>query len=172
MCHVAGECETGFFLGSDAQETYGDCMDSCQAHANCNWISHFETTQQCKYYQDCPTIDSSECSDCYTGEATCPEILCSQTGFCQGASVGDTKADTEEGCQEDCSENSQCNWYTFYPDFRDCVLTSDCIPLVFSGSVYGERACFTTDPGNGTDPSEFAFLLHLRTGLFTASHSL
>ncbi len=172
VCHVAGECETGVFLGSDARETYRDCMDSCQAHPNCFWISHFETTQQCKYYQDCLEIDTSECSDCYTGEVTCPDTLCSQTGFCQGASVGDTKTDTERGCQEDCFENTRCNWYTFYPDFQDCVLTSDCTPLIFSGSVYGERDCFTTDPGDGTDPSEIPHLFHSQTGFSSTSNSL
>ena len=151
-CRIPGECETGFFLGSEVQETYRDCLNDCKTTENCNWFTHFASAKQCKYYRDCPTLDTTECSDCYTGEATCPDAMCSLPGFCQGASVGDTKANSEEHCQKDCFDTGNCTWYSFYPDFSDCILHSECEPQESSSSVYGERDCYSHPDNNDTDP--------------------
>ena len=138
-CHIPGECVAGFFLGAEVKASYSECLDACKSYENCQWISYYESTQECVYYVDCQSISNDGCFDCTTGEATCPSILCGQPGICQGNLVGQEEASSELECQEYCSKNEQCQWYTYYQDFSDCILTADCFPYDSPTSVYGEK---------------------------------
>ena len=141
-CHIPGECVAGFFLGGEVKASYSECLDACKSYENCQWISYYEIPQDCVYYVDCQSISSDGCIDCFTGEATCPSVVCGQPGICQGNLVGQEKANSEQECQDICFTNEQCQWYTYYQTSSDCILTSDCLPYVTSTSVYGEKKCF------------------------------
>ena len=83
--------------------------------------------------------------------------ICSQSGECQGNSVGDEFVPTEEDCQRECFYNVNCQWYTYDHDFQYCLLTTDCIVMNNTLKVYGEKSCYD-DNGGYVNPSNVYWL--------------
>lgn len=160
ICHVQGQCESGVQIGETTSESYEDCQDICQETQFCNFFTYFEPNSFCKLLYNCSGIETSTCSECYTGQRDCSVAICSEPGSCLGGFVADSFLDSEYECLESCANNAECLWYTFNFDLNYCLLTSSCIPQSSNSHLYGQRECYQDNNNNSSNPSKFQVIFH------------
>ena len=153
VCFVQGYCQEGVILDHLEALNYFECQIACQDNGNCSYFTFYEPSNLCNLLYNCSDIDTTGCSDCFTGQRDCP--ICTIPGECVGTISGYVFVPTEEDCQMECFNNDECQWYTFDPSFDYCVLTSNCIPTNTSTeSIFGQKNCYQ-DLGNSSKDSIF-----------------
>ena len=72
-CFIPGECTQSLFLDYSNAEDAQACLEFCQETAECSKFTYFSDTNGCNAYANCPEM-STECTDCISGDSTCPDI--------------------------------------------------------------------------------------------------
>lgn len=147
-CNIPGEWGDGssiWNLGTNVT-SYFQCFSLCQSDTNCDYFTHYGNSDQCLLFTAVTVIDNA-CTNCYSGERTCP--LCGVPGFCQGPEAGLAITDTEDDCLKFCNTESDCQWYTFIPSTGSCILTRNCTYQEREDSLIGEKRCPLPGPTTG-----------------------
>ena len=80
-CYVQGECIEGVSLGIMSADTVQDCVSFCKdVVAGCKYFTYSTSIGVCVAYEDCPHLSPDQCSDCVSGDASCPAELCGIEG--------------------------------------------------------------------------------------------
>ncbi len=140
ICAMPGECGQSVQINVLPSFSYIDCEFQCQGSPNCIYFTYYQPASLCKLLSECSDVNTSQCSECYTGQRDCP--VCDQQGECVGNVVGDDVGGTIDDCQADCYYDNECVWYTYDSDLTYCLLTSDCIPRdSLPSKSFGQKAC-------------------------------
>ena len=68
-CNINGQC-FGNFVTLTSASTEMECLQNCQANAECEWYSYLAGDQTCTLLKDCLYVDET-CGDCSSGSRTC-----------------------------------------------------------------------------------------------------
>ena len=79
-CYVEGECIEGVSVGIMSADTVQDCVSFCKDVAACEYFTYSTSVGVCVAYGDCPRLSVDQCSDCVSGDASCPAELCGIEG--------------------------------------------------------------------------------------------
>ncbi len=72
-CFADGECTQSLFIGqwpaADAQE----CLEICRDEDECTFFTYYgQDDDICMGLANCVVLDDKTCTDCYSGNSTCP----------------------------------------------------------------------------------------------------
>ena len=66
-CFVPVQCEGGVSVGIRTTDTPIDCLDFCKSIPECLMFTHYDDSNYCIGYANCPATND-DCSDCISGE--------------------------------------------------------------------------------------------------------
>jgi hypothetical protein len=166
QCHVQGQCN-GIVMFYSIEDDYNVCLNLCKENnESCSWITFIEDNQECIQFLDCPIIDP-QYNTSYSGQAECePEgFVCDELGFCQGHLLMADVRNSSTDCLAFCQSEAECQWYSFFGDDGNCLLTTDC-PVVdesCSDCVYGQKEC----SGNVSNGKFRLYVRYQKTNVLT-----
>ena len=163
-CFVPGECRDSQILDVTSQNDSTRCLRHCQATQGCEWFTFYEDSKACASLSGCLDLNATYCDRCISGETECPEYTCGVQGKCFGAMEGVRLVNNTDDCQSECSKRAECNWHSFVPSSKSCILTNDCPALdkTCTDCVASEKGCTSTKVGTTPEGMTFA-----DTSLFT-----
>ena len=95
---------------------------------DCLQFTHYQSDSYCYLYEVCNTLSADGCEgDCISGDAACPQLICSAYGTCNGPQIGSTlEVSNEDDCIAICKGNDECFWYSYDVADNLCSLMSAC----------------------------------------------
>ena len=147
QCHVQGEV-VGAINGVHDVTSYNECLNYCQANADCSCFTYYEDRRECQEFSEYNSLDIS-CSTCISGEPACPEYHnCNIDGLCIGTPVDEVIVDSEAACLSQCKANADCAYYAYQGTDDTCFLLADCSDVFPCTDCHsGERACSISSEG-------------------------
>ena len=148
-CFVPGECRDSQIVDVTSQNDSRSCLHHCQGTRGCEWFTFYEDSKACASLSGCLDLNATFCDNCISGEMECPEFICGAKGKCFGAMEGVRLVNSTEDCQAECSKRDECNWHSFVPSSKSCILTNDCPALdkTCTDCVASEKGCASTKVG-------------------------
>ena len=175
-CFVPVQCVGSTSVGITFNNDPRSCLQFCQAIPDCNFFTHYNSSETCLAYSNCPETNG-ECTeeDCisgmlmctysrinmtnkltnkhvffsFQGERNCDVQNCGIPGQCIDIVVGVEQVSDENQCIVACQQNPLCEFWTYNSDGGVCGLFEDCKSLDTIGCptcVSGERNCPTGMP--------------------------
>ena len=84
------------------------------------------------------------------GEADCT-FICNEPGVCEGIMINSEESSTTTECQDACTNFIGCNYYSYDPTTKDCIMFDTCPALdavVCAECVSGTPGCKVETQGN------------------------
>ena len=79
-CFTDGECLDGTTVGISVVPSVNDCLAFCDTLEICSFFTYDISGELCIALQDCPEVSNANCQQCYSGDASCPDLLCEEPG--------------------------------------------------------------------------------------------
>jgi hypothetical protein len=80
-CFVSGSCVDSTLVAVTEPMDSRICLEDCQNQEGCNWFTYSDRLHFCELFNDCKSLDQ-DCSDCVSGEVSCPPYQCDIEGIC------------------------------------------------------------------------------------------
>ncbi len=152
------------------------CLEHCQDDPgnDCQYFTYYEDSELCYSFASCEDFSTDTCGDlCYSGRVDCgggekfgnwnkyaiisqsisqennhfsKDLICWESGSCQGNLV-DSFSEEEEGeCRERCEEDDDCLWFVHDWQTDACTLLSACsVTASCDTCYYGQKQCTDRD---------------------------
>ena len=125
QCNVKGQI-FGIFHDGHLVDSYNECLGYCKSDSNCTCFTYNAMKGECVEFSMYQELDPG-CSECYSGETVCPNILeCDIDGLCNGVLVDYTVATSNDDCLSQCKASVDCEFYGYREDDGFCALLEDC----------------------------------------------
>ena len=84
VCYEDGECLYSNLIDVTYPSSAEECLQHCRRTDRCQWFT-FKTHggSFCELFESCEYLSDNECTNCVTGQVTCPDQQCNILGRCE-----------------------------------------------------------------------------------------
>ena len=128
-CNIRGQCINAQISHLVTVSSQMACLQRCLSFDDCKWYTFHmnEDEMNCELFRTCESITSNGCSNCVSGQNTCPTENCQTVGFCLGTVIARDDYVTSRGsCNSECQKEPGCKYYSYSKGNRDCFLFENC----------------------------------------------
>jgi hypothetical protein len=159
VCFMEGRCTRSQNVGESYKQNEIECLKFCKSNRDCAWFSFKYENNFCELLNNCTQLE--ETTSWISGSGSCRIPECWINGKCLGTIYHSEKTKNQNECLDFCKSVHDCNWFTFYEEFSECVLYLDCpsIDETCNRCVSGEYSCLKKETSSGVKIFNFFALL-------------
>jgi len=150
QCFIEGRCIESQHVDVQISKNEIECLEICKSNERCNWFSFKPESNFCDLLDNCTQLEDTNLF--ISGSRNCKAPGCWINGECLGTLFHSETTRNKLECLHLCKSDEECNWFTFYEVFYECVLYRDCptIDETCSRCFSGEHSCVEEEKPQGT----------------------